>query len=51
MMADATGENPPFQQVLVYGLSRFSRSAQEFQQQKAGLEANGVTHTFVMDQA
>ena len=43
MMADATQKNPPFQQILVYDLSRFSRSPQEFQEQRARLEANRVT--------
>ena len=51
MMADATQENPPVQQVLVYDLSRFSRSAEELQEQRARLEANGVTLISVMEPA
>ena len=51
MMADATCENPPFQHILVYDLSRFSRSAQEFQEQRARLEANRVTLISVMEPA
>ena len=43
MMADATQENPPFQQILVYDLGRFPRSPQEFREQRARLEADGVT--------
>lgn len=43
MMADATGENPPFQQILVYDLSLFSGSAEELAEQRGRLEANGVS--------
>ena len=43
MMAEAAGEAPPFRQILVYDLSRFTRSAWEFQEHRAKLEENGVT--------
>ena len=49
MMADATQENPAFQQILVYDLRQFSRSAQEFHEQRARLEANGVSLRSVME--
>ena len=49
LIADATGANPPFQHILVYDLSRFSRSAQEFQEMQARLAANGVALRYVME--
>ena len=51
MMAEATGEaageNPPFQQILVSDIGRFTRSAGEFQEHRAKLEENGVTLTSI----
>ena len=47
MMAEAAGEDPPFRQVLVYDPSRFTRSAQEFQEHRPKLEENGVTLTSI----
>ena len=43
MMAEALGEDPPFQQIIVYDVSRLTRSAQELQEIQAKLEANGIT--------
>ena len=43
MMAEATGENPPFQEIIFWDIGRLTRSAQEFQDLKAKLEANGIT--------
>ena len=43
MMAEATGENPPFRKILVHNLSRLPRSADEIQSWRRTLEANGVT--------
>ena len=40
MMAEATGENPPFRQVLVYDEGRLCRREAEL---RARLEGNGVT--------
>ena len=51
MVADATQENPPFQHILVYDLSRFSRNLEEFQAHQERLEANGVTLTSVIEPA
>ena len=42
MMAQATSENPPFRWILVYDISRFSRSVQDWKRWMAELEANGV---------
>ena len=42
MMAQATGENPPFQGIMVYDISRFSRSVPDWKEWMAELEANGV---------
>ena len=47
MMAEAAGEDTPFRQILVYDLSRFTRSAQEFLEHQAKLEENGVTLTSI----
>ena len=47
MMAEATGEDPPFRQILVYALGQFTRSAGEFQEHRAKLEENGVTLTAI----
>ena len=47
MMAEAAGENLPFRQILVYDLSRFSRSMREFQEHRPKLEENGVTLTSI----
>ena len=42
MMADATGEDPPFRVILVYDLGRLADSAEERREWTARLEANGV---------
>ena len=42
MMAQATSENPPFQGIMVYDISRFSRSVQDWKKWMAEVEANGV---------
>ena len=42
MMTQATSENPPFQVIMVYDLSRFTRSLADWTKWKAELEANGV---------
>ena len=42
MMAQATSDNPPFQGIIVYDYSRFSRSVQDWKKWMAELEANGV---------
>ena len=42
MMADATGEDPPYQVVLVYDLGRFADSAAERREWTSRLEAKGV---------
>ena len=42
MMNDGTKENPPFQRILVYDMSRFSRSMEEGTECVARLEANGI---------
>ena len=42
MMAQATSDNPPFQGIMVYDISRFSRSVQDWKRWMAELEANGV---------
>ena len=44
---EAAGENPPFQQILVSDIGRFTRSAGEFQEHRAKLEENGVTLTSI----
>ena len=51
MMAHAARQDPPFQKILVYDLSRFSRSAQELQEQTDKLAANGVTLISVVEHA
>ena len=43
MMPEVTGENPPFQEIIFWDIGRLTRSAQEFQDLKAKLEANGIT--------
>ena len=43
MMAQATSENPPFQRILIYNNSRFSRSVERLGLSgRAELEANGI---------
>ena len=42
MMAQATSENPPFQGIIVYARSRFSRRVEDWKAWKAELEANDV---------
>ena len=42
MMAQATSENPPFQGIIVYARSRFSRRSEDWEAWNAELEANGV---------
>ena len=42
MMAQATSEHPPFQRILVYARSRFSRRVENWKAWNAELEANGV---------
>ena len=42
MMAQATSENPSFQGIMVYGISRFSRSVQDLKEWTAELAATGV---------
>ena len=42
MMAQATSENPPFQGIMVYARSWFSRRVEDWKAWKAELEANGV---------
>ena len=49
MMAEATGENPPFRQVLVRDLGRLSRREDELDEQRARLEAHGVMVVSVTD--
>ena len=49
MMASATGENPPFQQILVYDLSQFPGSVEELAEQKDRLEPNGVSPVSVRE--
>ena len=41
-MAYATGQNPPFQGIVVYDMSRFSRSPAERKECEAKLQANGI---------
>ena len=47
MLAETARENLPFRQILVYNLSRFSRSLEEFQEHRAKLEENGITLTTI----
>ena len=47
MMAEAAGENPPFQEIIFWDIGRLTRSAQEFQEIRAKLEANGITLTSI----
>ena len=42
MMADATGENPAFRQILVHDMGRLSRWADGLNALRGRLEANGV---------
>ena len=42
MMAQATSENPPFQGILIYNNSRFSRPVNDWIKWTAELEANGI---------
>ena len=42
MMADAEQEPPPFEEIVVWDLSRFSRFVQEFQDWNAKLEDRGI---------
>ena len=42
MMMQATSENPPFQVIMVYDISRLSRSLKDLIRWTAQLEANGV---------
>ena len=42
MMADADQETPPFEEIVVWSFSRFSRSAQEFRDCTAKLEARSI---------
>ena len=42
MMAQATGDNPPFRTVLVYSFSRLTRSASELKALLGELEVNGL---------
>ena len=43
MMAEATGETPPFRQILVYNTGRLCRWAEGLRALRDRLEANGVT--------
>ena len=43
MMVDATGENPPFRQILVHDMDQFSRWAGGVSALQDRLEANGAT--------
>ena len=43
MMVDATGENPPFRQILVHDMGQFSRWAGGVNALQDRLEANGAT--------
>jgi DNA invertase Pin-like site-specific DNA recombinase len=43
MMAEATGEDPPFRQILVHDMGRLSRWAAGLSALRDRLEANGVT--------
>ena len=47
MLAEAAGEDLPERRVLVYNLSRFSRSLREFQEHRAKLEESGVTLPYI----
>ena len=47
MLAEATGENPPFQQILVYDAGLLSHLLRECQEYRAKLEENGVTLTSI----
>ena len=49
MLAQATGENPPFRQVLVHDKGRLCRREEELQELRARLEGNGVTVMSVTD--
>ena len=43
MMVDATGEDPPFRQILVYDMDQFSRWADGLIALRDRLETNGAT--------
>ena len=43
MMADATGEAPPFRQILVHDMDQFSRWADGLSALRDRIEANGAT--------
>ena len=47
MMAEAAGENPPFQQIIFWDIGRLTRSESEFQELRAKLEENGITLTSI----
>ena len=47
MMAEAAGENPPFQEIIFWDIGQLTRSASEFQELGAKLEANGITLTSI----
>ena len=47
MMTEAAGEAPPFRQILVSDIGRFTRSPREFYEHRAKLEANGITLTAI----
>ena len=46
-MAEAAGENPPFQQIIFWDIGRLTRSESEFQELRAKLEENGITLTSI----
>ena len=48
MMAEAAGENPPFQQIIFWDIGRLTRSESEFQELRAKLEENGITLTSII---
>ena len=43
MLAEATGERPPFRQVLVHDKGRLCRREDELDELRARLEGHGVT--------
>ena len=47
MMAEAAGENPPFQQIIFWDIGQLTRSESEFQELRAKLEENGITLTSI----
>ena len=51
MMAEATGENPPFRRILVHNMGRLSRWADGLSALRDRLEANGVTVVTVTEPA